>query len=126
RPGVDGEGIEIRNEVHVGLFDPSEPLDRGTVELNLAVERLDELRARQFDVLDDAEDVGELQPHEADVLRFAHLENFRLGKTRTRRVELQDLRFCHAASVFLTLKQDFSVNLTEIKIEFAKWHSKVA
>ena len=43
RPGIDRERAEIRDEVHVRLLDPREPLDRRAVELDLAVERLLEL-----------------------------------------------------------------------------------
>ncbi len=39
-----------------------------------------ELRARDLDVLDDPEDVGELESHEPDVLRVADLEDLGLGR----------------------------------------------
>jgi hypothetical protein len=118
-PGIDREGVQVRNEVHVRFLDRGEALDRGAVELDLAVERLAELRARQLDVLDHAEDVRELEPHEADVLRLTHLEDLRLGKTRARRVELQDLRLRHAASLFLTMMRDSRFISAERKLKDA-------
>src|SRR5439155_9159904 len=74
-PGIDRERGEVRDEVHVRLLDPRESLDRRAVELDLAVERLLELRLRDLDVLDHTEDVGELQPQESDVLRVTDLED---------------------------------------------------
>jgi hypothetical protein len=52
------------DEQHVRLLDPHEPLDRRPVEEDVARQRLLELRARDLDVLVDAEDVGELQAQE--------------------------------------------------------------
>jgi hypothetical protein len=62
--GQDAEGVEVGLEQHVRLFDPHEPLDGRPVEHDLAAERLLELAARHFDVLVDAEDVGELEAEE--------------------------------------------------------------
>ena len=99
-PRVDGEGVPGRHEVHVGLLDAREPLDRGAVELDLAVERLRELGARDLDVLDDAEDVGELQPHEPDVLRLADLQDLGLGKPGPAASNLRIFAFAILSSVF--------------------------
>jgi hypothetical protein len=43
------------------------------------LQRLPELRARDLDVLDDAEDVGELQAQEAHLLRLRQVEDVRGG-----------------------------------------------
>ena len=52
---------------HVGLVDPGEALDRRAVEADALVERALELGRRDRDRLEEAEHVGEPQPHEADV-----------------------------------------------------------
>ncbi len=91
-PGIDGKGVQIRNQVHVRFLDPREPFDRRPVELDLAVERFRKLRARNLDVLDDPEDVGELQPHEPHVFLLAHPQDLVLVQARSRRVEFQDPR----------------------------------
>ena len=75
-PRKNPERRQVRSEQHVRLFDTNEPLDRGPVEHDVAGERLLELRARNLDVLVDAEDVGELQPQEAHVLRRHEAEQF--------------------------------------------------
>ena len=65
---------QVGLEQHVRLLDPHEPLDRGAVEHDLAVQRLLELAAGHLDVLVDAEDVGELQPEEIDAEAAGQLE----------------------------------------------------
>ena len=57
------------------------PLDRRAVEHHLAVERLLELAVWDFDVLDGAEDVGELQPQELDLLLLGRVEERFLGQS---------------------------------------------
>ena len=74
-PGEDLKGVQVGLEVHVGLFNPHEPLDRRAVEHDAAVERFGELAIGDLDVLDRAEDVDELQPHELDLLALDPLEN---------------------------------------------------
>ena len=77
-PGKHLEGAEVGLEVHVRLFDADEALDRRAVEHDAAVERLLELPVRHLDVLGRAEDVGELEAHELDLLALDALENPRL------------------------------------------------
>src|SRR5204862_6925036 len=56
-----------------------EAFDRRSVEHDLAVERLLELPIGDFDVLDRAENVRELQAHELDLLALGALDDLRLG-----------------------------------------------
>ena len=83
-PGEDLERREVGLEIHVRLFDPDEALDRRAVEHDPAVERLAELAVRDLDVLDDAEDVGELQAQELDALPLGAFEDvaFEVGHGR--------------------------------------------
>ena len=74
-PGIDHEGVGIRTQEHVRFLDPHEALDRRAVEHDQAVQRVLELAVRNLDVLDRAEDVGELQPHELDLLALGPLED---------------------------------------------------
>ena len=74
-PRKDRNVVEVGREQHVRLLDPHEPLDRRAVEHDVAGERLLELRRRDLDVLVDAEDVGELQAQEADVVLPGELED---------------------------------------------------
>ena len=83
-PGEDAERREVGPQVHVRLFDTDETLDRRSVEHDLAIERFHELAVRDLDVLDRAEDVGELQAHELDLLALGPLENLRLCFARGR------------------------------------------
>ena len=78
RPREDTERREIRLEIHVGLFDAHEPLDRRAVEHDPAVERLLELPVGDLDVLDRPENVGELEAHELDLLALRALQDLRL------------------------------------------------
>ncbi len=75
RPGKHLEGREVRFEVHVGLFDPDEAFDRRPIEHDVAVERFLELPVRHLDILDDAQDVGELQAQELHALTFGALQD---------------------------------------------------
>ncbi len=74
-PRVDREGGEIRDQEHVRLLDPDEALDRRAVEHDLSVERLAELARRHLDVLQHADDVGELQAQKADVFLLHDPQN---------------------------------------------------
>ena len=79
-PYVHGKHLErreVRLEVHVRFLDADEALDGRAVEHDPAVERLLELPVRHLDVLDDAEDVGELEAEELDLLALDALENAR-------------------------------------------------
>ena len=71
--------LEVGLEVHVRLFDADEPLDRGSVEHDSPVERLLELPIRHLDVLDDAQDVGELEAHELDLFPLDALQDAGFG-----------------------------------------------
>ena len=79
RPRQHPEGRQVGPEEHVRLLDPDEALDRRAVEHDLAVQRRGELAVRDLDVLDDAEDVGELQAHELHVRALRQLEDLRLA-----------------------------------------------
>src|SRR5439155_3252395 len=57
--------------------------DRRAVEHDFAVERLFELAIGYLDILDCAEDVGELEAHELDLLALRPLENLRLRLFRS-------------------------------------------
>src|SRR5262245_16974443 len=78
-PGKNLKRAQVRLEVHVGLFDPYEALDRRAVEHDPAVQRFLELAIRYLDVLDDPEYVGELKPYELHFLAFGSLQNPRFG-----------------------------------------------
>ena len=69
------EGREVGTQIHVRLLDAHETFDRRAVEHDLAVERLAELPVGDFDILDDAEDVRELQAEKLDALLFGTLED---------------------------------------------------
>ena len=72
------EGREVGTEIHVRFLDADEALDRRAVEHDLAVERVCELAVRDLDVLDDAEDVGELKAQELDPFLLGPLEDLLL------------------------------------------------
>jgi hypothetical protein len=78
------EGAEVGLEVHVGLLDPLVAADRRAVEHHLIVECLGQLLDGNLDVLEVAVDLGELQAHEADVLRLGLCEEFLLRHVRLR------------------------------------------
>jgi len=80
-PRKDEEGRQVGDQEHVALFHADEPLDGRPVEQDVARQRLGELRRRDFDVLVDAEDVGELQPDETDVVPLGDLEEILGGHT---------------------------------------------
>src|SRR6184192_2768740 len=73
------ERVEVGLQDHVRLLDPHEPLDRRAVEHDVALERLVELALGHFDVLVDAQDVGELEAQEVDFLLLAELEQLALA-----------------------------------------------
>ena len=77
--GQHPERVEVGLQHHVRLFDPHEPLDRRAVEHDIALERLLELALGHFDVLVDAQDVGELEAQEVDFLLLAELEQLALA-----------------------------------------------
>jgi hypothetical protein len=87
-PVEHAKGRQIGTEVHVRLFNADEPLDGRPVEHDLAVERLLELAVGNLDVLDGAEDVGELKAHELHLFALGALEDLRLGLTGVRRCVL--------------------------------------
>src|SRR5205823_12383704 len=80
-PWENAEGGEVGPEVHVRLFNSDEALDGRSVEHDLAIERFFELAIGDLDVLDGAQDVGELQAHELDLLALGALEDLRLRFT---------------------------------------------
>jgi hypothetical protein len=63
-PRQDLEGRRVRLGEHVRLVHPGEPLDRGSVEPDPLCERALELGRCHRDGLEEAEHVGEPQPHE--------------------------------------------------------------
>jgi len=79
RPGKHPVGREIRLEEHVRFLNPDEPLDRGPIEHDPAVERLLELAVGNLDVLDHPENVGELQAHELHARALGRLQDFALA-----------------------------------------------
>jgi hypothetical protein len=74
-PREDTERLQVRLEEHVAFLDADEPLDRGSVEEDLPVERFRELTGRHLHVLGLAQDVGERKSQEADVQCPAELED---------------------------------------------------
>ena len=74
-PRKDLKRAQVGSEQHVGLFDPDESFDRGSVEHDVAGQRLLELRRRDLDVLVDAEDVRELQSQEPDVVGGGEIQD---------------------------------------------------
>ena len=91
-PGEDLEGRQVGTEIHVRLFDSDEAFDRRAVEHDVAVERFGELAVGDLDVLDDAEDVGELKAQELDALLLGPFEDLLLFAPPPRR----PLRDCNA------------------------------
>jgi hypothetical protein len=81
--GVDLEGLQIRDEEHVRFLDAGEALDGAAVEHDLAVQGLLELTLGDFDVLDDAVDIGELEAQEVNGFLGGGGENV-LGRFRHR------------------------------------------
>src|SRR5690606_39376916 len=69
----------VGGEVHVGLFDPGNPLDGGAVEHDLVVQRPLQLAAGDGHVLDDPHDVAELQANEADTPLVCFPEDLLFG-----------------------------------------------
>ena len=96
-PRKHPECREVGGEEHVALLDPHEPLDAGAVEHDVARQRLLELARRQLDILVDAEDVGELQAKERDVLAPRQVED--VLRRGTFEVGEQSARFCHALKI---------------------------
>ena len=57
---IDVRGLDVRNELHVGLVDGLETLHRGAVERHALVEGiLEELARGHREVLLDADEIGE-------------------------------------------------------------------
>ena len=73
-PGDLGERVHVRLEPLVALGDAREALDRAAVEPGAVLDRAGELVQRDRDALDDAQDVGELELHEADVVFLGGLD----------------------------------------------------
>ena len=98
-PGKDQEGAQVGLEVHVRFLDPDESLDRGAVEHDFAVERVFELAIGDFDVLDRAEDVGELQAHELHLFALGPLEDAGLLLGQVARGFLRSHSWCSCRGV---------------------------
>jgi hypothetical protein len=81
-PWEDLERGEIRGQQHIRLFHPHESGDGGPVEHDVALQRLPELRAWDLDVLDNAQNVGELQAQKTDLLGFREFEDVRGSRAR--------------------------------------------
>ena len=75
-----GERRHVRHEVLVALRDPREPLDRRPVEPGAVLDRPTKLVDRDRHGLDRADDVGELELHEADTA-FLRIRDERLRIT---------------------------------------------
>lgn len=74
-PGVHHEGIQVGIEALVGLVNAHEALHRGAVEHDLVVDRPLNLGGRQRHVLELAENIGELEADEFDLLLLDHADN---------------------------------------------------
>ncbi len=74
-PGDQVEGRGVRHRDHVRLLDRVEAGDRGAVEAHAAVEGVLELGGVDREALELAEDVGEPEPHEADVVFLDDLDD---------------------------------------------------
>ena len=66
-PGQQFEGGRVRHGQHVGLLRPGEAVDHGPVEHEAVLEGLVQLGRGDRERLEEALDVGEPEPHEADV-----------------------------------------------------------
>ncbi len=64
-PRQDLEAVEVGHREHVGFLDPAVALDGGAVEAHALVEGGLELDGGDGERLEDAEDVGEPEAHEA-------------------------------------------------------------
>ena len=74
-PRQDLERRRVGLGEHVGLVDPGEALDRRAVEADALGEGALELGRRDRDRLQEAEHVGEPQPHEPDVALLERAEH---------------------------------------------------
>src|SRR6185503_13291598 len=90
-------------EKHVGFFDSHEPFDRGSVEHDVAGERLLELGCRELDILVDSENVRELQSQESNIVGLGQLEDVVGGSTRS----IGDLGAMSRHRLNLALRRDF-------------------
>jgi hypothetical protein len=95
-PRQDLEGRRVGLGEHVRLVDPGEALDRGAVEADPLGEGPFELGRSHRDGLQEAQDVGEPEPHETDVslLQGAEHELFLLAHVIT----LPPTRFRHVTA----------------------------
>ena len=73
-PGDLREGVHVRAQPLVALGDPGEALDRAAVEPGAVLDGALELVERDGDRLHDAQDVRELELHEADVVLLGRLD----------------------------------------------------
>src|SRR5215212_6644480 len=80
-PGEDPEGVGVGHGDHVGLLDAVEARDRGPVEAHAVGERVLQLVLADRERLELAEDVGEPEPDELDVLVLYALQD--LGGVRS-------------------------------------------
>ena len=94
-PGDQVEGRGVRHRDHVRLLDRVEAGDRGPVETHAAVEGVLELGGVDREALQLAEDVGEPEPHETDVVLLDHLDDV------SRALRL----LCHSASLIRSAKE---------------------
>jgi truncated hemoglobin YjbI len=81
-PWKDLKRGEVRGQQHVGLLDPHEAFDARPVEHDVALQRLPELRRRNLDVLDDAQNIRELQAQKSHLVRLCQLEDVGGGGAR--------------------------------------------
>jgi hypothetical protein len=81
-PGDLGEGVHVRLQVLVALGDAGEALDRAAVEPRPVLDRIGQLVERDGDALDGADDVGELELDEADVVLLGRFDLLQMRSSR--------------------------------------------
>jgi len=67
-PGQEGVSGEVGFQHHIRLLDPDKPLNRGSVKTDAAGQRLLSLLDRDGDVFGHAQEVGELEAEESDII----------------------------------------------------------
>lgn len=74
-PREQAEGGRVGHRDHIALLDPREPLDRGAVEAHPGLQGLGQLGACDGEALEPAENVGEPEAYEPDIVLLDEFQN---------------------------------------------------
>ena len=78
-PRQQAERVEIWPQIHVGLLDAHKAFNGGTVEHALVIQRFPRLATRNGNILQRAENIGELQANEFHVVFLENAKDVFLG-----------------------------------------------